>query len=305
MKLPPLRAVHYFESVARLLSFSKAADELNVTQSAVSHQVRLLEEYLGEHLFVRQGRKLSLSQTGAFYLEEITPAIYSIAKASQKIREGEGGQLRLAIYSSLAVKWLIPRLSDFKRTHPEIELTLNMVASDTEFSDNVGDCFITVIPPKKNFHITPLVKEILYPLCSRNLWNELQNQPLPESIVNQPLLSSESIYWQKGKDWQRWCEEQAITLPRDANMQYFSHMLLAIEAARYDQGIVLASEYMITERDLENDLIYIPSPGLVSGDTYYFMCKKNRARQPEIIKLENWLKQQALSTPGPNQWIES
>ncbi|GAM77765.1 D-serine dehydratase transcriptional activator [Vibrio ishigakensis] len=301
MKLPPLRAVHYFESVARLLSFSKAAEELNVTQSAVSHQVRLLEEYLGEQLFVRQGRKLSLSQSGALYLEEITPAIYSISKASQKIREGEAGQIRLAIYSSLAVKWLIPRLSEFKRAHPEIELIPNMVANDTEFSDNIADCFITVAPPQKNFHIVPLVKEILYPLCSRTIWNELQDKKLPDAILELPLLSSESIYWEKGKDWQRWCEELGVDLPKDANMQYFSHMLLAIEAARYDQGVVLASEYMITERDLENDLVYIPSPGLVSGDTYYFMCKKSRVRQPEIIKLENWLKQQAMNTPGPNQ----
>ncbi len=72
MKLPPLRAVHCFESVARNLSFSLAAEELNVTQSAVSHQIRLLEEYLGEELFIRQGRKLSLSQIGESYLEEIS-----------------------------------------------------------------------------------------------------------------------------------------------------------------------------------------------------------------------------------------
>lgn len=92
MKLPPLRAVHYFESVARLLSFSKAAEELNVTQSAVSHQVRLLEEYLGEQLFVRQGRKLSLSQSGALYLEEITllstPFLKQV-KRSEKVRLGK------------------------------------------------------------------------------------------------------------------------------------------------------------------------------------------------------------------------
>ena len=127
MKLPPLRAVHCFESVARNSSFSLAAEELNVTQSAVSHQIRLLEDYLGESLFIRQGRKLSLSDTGTRYLEDISPAISSIAMASQKVREGDKGSIRLAIYSSLAVKWLIPRLSDFKRLHPEIDLTLNMV----------------------------------------------------------------------------------------------------------------------------------------------------------------------------------
>ncbi len=88
MKLPPLRAVHCFESVARNLSFSLAAEELNVTQSAISHQIRLLEEYLGEVLFIRQGRKLSLSQIGESYLEEISPAVASIAKAARELEKG-------------------------------------------------------------------------------------------------------------------------------------------------------------------------------------------------------------------------
>lgn len=187
MKLPPLRAVHCFEVVARNLSFSLAAEELNVTQSAVSHQIRLLEDYLGESLFIRQGRKLSLSDSGARYLEDISPAISSIAMASQKVREGDKGSIRLAIYSSLAVKWLIPRLADFKRLYPEIDLTLNMVAGDPEQTDSVGDCFITVQRPKRNYMAVKLYAETLYPVCSHKIWKEIQDQSIPTHCGNIPF----------------------------------------------------------------------------------------------------------------------
>ncbi|MFH4509488.1 LysR family transcriptional regulator [Vibrio alginolyticus] len=294
MKLPPLRAVHCFESVARNSSFSLAAEELNVTQSAVSHQIRLLEDYLGESLFIRQGRKLSLSDTGTRYLDDISPAISSIAMASQKVREGDKGSIRLAIYSSLAVKWLIPRLSDFKRLHPEIDLTLNMVVGDPEQTDSVGDCFITVEKPKRNYMSVKLYAETLYPVCSHKIWKELQDQPIPEALWRYPILSTDSIYRERGKDWAEWCRAGGYTLPKDVDVQHFSHMLLAIEAARYDQGIAFANDFMLNERDKAHDLVYIPSHGLETGDSFYFIHKKSRAKQAEIIKLTNWLKQQCL-----------
>ncbi|WP_319534647.1 LysR substrate-binding domain-containing protein [uncultured Vibrio sp.] len=294
MKLPPLRAVHCFESVARNLSFSLAAEELNVTQSAVSHQIRLLEDYLGESLFIRQGRKLSLSDTGAQYLDDISPAISAISMASQKVREGEKGSIRLAIYSSLAVKWLIPRLSDFKRLHPEIELTLNMVASDPDQTDSVGDCFITVQKPKRNYVSVHLYQDILYPVCSHKIWKEMQEKPMPEAFWQYPLLSTDSVYRERGKDWSEWCAAGGFSLPASVDMQHFSHMLLAIEAARYDQGIAFANDFMLNERDIAQDLVYIPSHGLDTGYSFYFVYKKSRAQQAEIIKLTNWLKQQCL-----------
>lgn len=291
MKLPPLRAVHCFESVARNLSFSNAAEELNVTQSAVSHQIRILEEYLGENLFIRQGRKLSLSDSGEQYLEEISPAIASIAKASQRIREGEQGSIRLALYSSLAVKWLIPRLSEFRRLYPEIELTLNMVAEDPELTDSIGDCFITVDQPKRNFVAEPLYNEVLFPVCSHKIWKEIHDKPLPEALWYYPILSTDSVYRERGKDWSKWCEAGGFQLPDDVDIQHFSHMLLAVEAAKYDQGITFANGYMMTERDLQ-DLVMLPSHGLETGDSFYFVYKKSRARQPEIKKLSSWLQQQ-------------
>ena len=132
MKLPPLRAVQYFEVVARLLSFSRAALELNVSQSAVSHQIRLLEDFLGERLLLRQGRLLSLTPQGEVYFEGISAGLGQIAQSSEQLRGGGEMRVRLAVYSSFAVKWLIPRLAGLRQLHPELDLSLEMVAEDPE-----------------------------------------------------------------------------------------------------------------------------------------------------------------------------
>ncbi|MGF1765642.1 LysR family transcriptional regulator [Aliivibrio kagoshimensis] len=296
MKLPPLRAVQYFEAVARYNSFSKSAEEMNVTQSAVSHQVRLLEEYLGESLFTRQGRNLSLTPIGERYFEEISNALVNISQSSQQIREGESGKIRLAIYSSLAVKWLIPRLENLKQLHPEIELTLNMVAENPVLSEQVADCFITISPAKKNYVSEFLYKEQLYPVCSRKLWQQIQDKPLPEAMWQLPLLTVKSVFPTStaGEDWTKWAQLGNFTIPKNVQVTHFSHMILAAEAARYDQGIALLNNYFMSDQDRQHDFVRIPMHDLPTGDNFYFVYKKAREKQSEIVTLGRWLKQQCF-----------
>ncbi|SEL85013.1 DNA-binding transcriptional regulator, LysR family [Colwellia chukchiensis] len=296
MKLPPLRALQCFEAVARLHGFSKAADALNVTQSAVSHQVRLLEDYLGEPLFNRQGRSFSLTLTGEHYFKEISSALGSIANVSQHIRHGESGNIRLAVYSSLAVKWLIPRLDDFHKQYPEITLSLNMVTDEPECNDQLADCFITVTPPKENFVSQFLYAEKLYPVCGQALWQQIRDKPLPEALWSHPLLSVQSSNSSDGiaQDWLRWCQHGGFTLPKTVKINQFSHVLLAAEATRYDLGISLIDHYLITAQDRQQNFVRIPMHELLTGDSFYFVFKKNRSRQGDIIKLGRWLKQQCF-----------
>ncbi|MFT5880847.1 MAG: LysR family glycine cleavage system transcriptional activator [Moritella sp.] len=294
MKLPPLRALQCFEAVARLNSFSKAADNLNVTQSAVSHQVRLLEEYLGESMFIRRGRTLALTEVGERYFEEVSHSLCSLSNASQLIREGKSGKIRLALYSSLAVKWLIPRLGNLRKQYPEIELTLNMIADDPDCSDQVADCFITVDPPKRNFVSQFLYAERLYPVCGSKLWQQIQDKPLPEALWQHPLLSVESFYPGEdlGEDWLRWCQLGGFELPKTVRINHFSHMLMAAEAAKYEQGITLINHYLMNDQDRQHNFVRIPMHELLTGDNFYFVYKKSRAQQTDLVKLGRWLKQQ-------------
>ena len=146
MKLPPLKALPVFEAVARLNSFSLAADELAVSQSAVSHQIKQLETYLGEQLFWRSGRTLSLTDEGRQYLDAVSSALLQIERASEQILGHEESLLRLSVFSSFAVRWLVPRLPDLKRLHPQLDLALEMSSGNPVLSDRVADCFITVKP---------------------------------------------------------------------------------------------------------------------------------------------------------------
>jgi len=294
VKLPPLRALQCFEAVARLSSFSKAAEQLNITQSAVSHQVRRLEDYLGESMFNRKGRTLSLTDTGERYYDEVSSSLVNIANASQQIREGKSGKIRLALYSSLAVKWLIPRLDNLRQQYPEIELSLNMVSDEPDCRDQIADCFITVTPPKRHFVSQFLYAERLYPVCGKKLWQQIQDKPLPEVLWQYPLLSVQSVFPNSplGEDWRRWCKLGGFTLPQTAKMNYFSHMIMAAEAARYDQGITLVNHYLMNDQDRQHNFVRIPMHEILTGDNFYFVYKNARAKQTDIVKLGRWLKQQ-------------
>jgi len=296
MKLPPLRALQCFEAVARLSSFSKAAESLNVTQSAVSHQVKLLEEYLGESMFSRKGRAFSLTEIGERYFEEVSNSLGNLSNASQLIRHGKSGNIRLALYSSLAVKWLIPRLEDFRRQYPEIELTLHMVADDPDCNLQVADCFITVSPPKRNFVSEFLYAEKLYPVCGQKLWQQIRDKPLPEALWSHSLLSVQHSGSNEhlGEDWLRWCEYGEFELPKTVKISHVSHVLLAAEAARYDLGIALIDNYIMTDQERQHNFVHIPMHEFVTGDKFYFVYKETRAKQTDIVKLGRWLKQQCF-----------
>lgn len=293
MKLPPLRAVQCFESVARLNSFSKAAEHLNVTQSAVSHQVKLLEQYLNEPLFNRSGRSFSLTDAGNRYYQEVSHSLTSLASATQKIRYGEPGHIRLALYSSLAVKWLIPRLESFKHDSPDIDLTLNMIVDEADFSDRVADCFITTTPPKGEFVSLFLFAEKLYPACGKGMWQQLKNQSLPNELWKHPLLSVQydESEQRSTNDWQQWCKSGGFELPKNVRVNHFSHVILAAEAARYNLGITLIDAFFIASQH-DNHLVKLPLHGVETGCKFYFVYKKSRAKQTDIITLSRWLKAQ-------------
>ena len=294
IKLPPLRALQCFEVVARLGSFSKAAIELNVTQSAISHQVKLLEEYLDETLIDRKGRSFSITEVGENYFEEVSQSLSHLSNVSQQLQGRKSGKIRLALYSSLAVKWLIPRLGSLHRQYPEIELTLNMVADEPDCTDSVADCFITVNPPKYNFISQFLYSERLYPVCGHKIWQQIKDKPLPDALWQHPLLSVTYSTSSKNvaEDWLQWCKQGGFELPDDVKINHFSHVLLAAEAARYDQGITLINNYLMTDKERQHNFVRIPMHEQTTGDDFYFVYTKSRSKQTDIVKLGNWLKLQ-------------
>lgn len=304
--LPPLKALPAFEAVARLSSFSRAAEEMNLTQSAISHQIRALEDSLGEALFIRAGRNVSLTQAGEQFLEEVAPALARIERAAGRLRGSSDERLRLAVPSSLAVCWLIPRLPQFQRQHPEIELDLEMLSDMPHMSDRIADCFLTVRYRQRGYQSRRLYVEQLFAICSRPYWQQMQKrlkedrlieheQPRaldPQWLLRFRLLSAASLFDRPGEDWRRWFSANGRRLPSDARLHHFSHMLLAHEAARHDQGIALSNDYML-DTAADPDLVRLPVPLMATGDEFHLAYKSSRRNEPAIRALAGWLEEQA------------
>ncbi|MGL5393215.1 MAG: LysR family transcriptional regulator, partial [Shewanella sp.] len=165
-KIPPLRALQVFEAAARQTHFSKAADELCITQSAVSHQVRVLEDYFGEPLFDRRGRKLQLTPKGQELFIELERIFNELSDLNLKIGNSPNQPLCLAVYSSFAVKWLVPRLADFRRQHPSVKIRLEMLTQDPDLRTSSADIFIASKLNQRGYWQQLLHKERLIPVCS-------------------------------------------------------------------------------------------------------------------------------------------
>ncbi|GAA3579455.1 LysR family transcriptional regulator [Marinobacter xestospongiae] len=306
MKLPPLKALPVFEAVARLNSFSLAAEELAVSQSAVSHQIKQLETYLGEKLFLRSGRQLTLTEDGKQYLEAVGSALLQIERASEQMLGREESRLRLACFSSFAVRWLIPRLPDLQRAQPQLDLALEMTIQNPQLSDRVADCFITIDTSSSAFSYELLYKERLFPVCSSDYWQRICRQLgldrqagedreglAPEQLAAFPLLSTQTIFNRQAGDWQAWYEVAGMGIPDNARIQHFSHMLLALEAARYHQGIVLTNDYMLSTLEDADDFVRLPCHHVITGDRFHFAWKTSRRRELGIQTLRRWLVEQA------------
>lgn len=310
MKLPPLRALPVFEAVARLNSFSAAARELNVSQSAISHQVQGLERYLGEALFLRQGRRLALTGQGRAYRDHISSALQQIERASEDLLGREAARLRLAVLSSFAVRWLIPRLPSLQSQYPDLDVALEMTGEAPELSDRVADCFITISRSSRAFTYDLLYEERLFPICSPAYWERMadalgldrearRNPDLvltTGQIARFPLLSTTNIYGRPAGDWEAWFRDGGDALPDSARIQHFSHMLMALEAARFDQGIALTNDYMFHQQTDRESFVRLPSHALITGDRFYIAHKTSRRNESTIRRLRHWLIQEAVAT---------
>ncbi len=308
MKLPPLRSLPVFEAVARLNSFSLAAEELAVSQSAVSHQIKQLETYLGEKLFWRSGRTLTLTDEGRQYLDGIGTALMQIERVSEQLLGHEESRLRLSVFSSFAVSWLVPRLPDLQRQHPQLELSLEMSSENPVLSDRVADCFITTRPASAAFSYELLYTERLFPVCSQDYWQRILRELgrdsqvegrdeaglSPEDVSRFPLLSTHSIFDKAAGDWEAWYRGMDQKIPATARIQHFSHMILALEAARFHQGIALTNDYMMSTRKDSGDFVRLPFHAVMTGDNFYFAWKTSRRSERGIQILRRWLVDEAI-----------
>jgi LysR family transcriptional regulator, glycine cleavage system transcriptional activator len=294
--LPPLNALRAFEAAARHLSFTAAASELNVTQAAISHQIKALEERLGLKLFRRVGRNLLLSDAAQAYLPEIGAAFDRIAGATRRLHQHDaGGVLSATVLPSFAAKWLLPRLGRFRAAHPEIDLR---ISSSVETVDLMREDFDIALRAGSGdypgLRADAILSESFFPVCSPALLAGPLPLRAPDDLRHHTLLHDEP------RDlWQLWFKMVGIADIDATRGPGFSDSGMLIWAAIEGQGVAIAKGTLAAD-DLRAGRLVRPFDQSMPADfSYWLVCPEASADRPKIVAFREWLLAEAGAVPPP------
>lgn len=285
-KLPPLKALKGFESTARQLSFRKAAEELNLTHPAISHQIQSLEENLGVKLFNRNSRQMSLTPEGHRYYPIVQEALDILINGSEMIRRSANPtSLRVQTYISISIRWLSHRLPRFRTLHPELDLQLISCIEEQDFNEKVADIGLIFRrqPPEDHLCWIPLFKPMLFPVCSPTLTNNTTNLR-PEDLLKYPLITVTSEAWQ----WQDFFEPAGICSVASSAISVDS-TAMAIEMAMDGEGITLVNG-PFADKDLAAGRLIRPTLHCVKEHGEWgLVCRQDMRGQTDINAFIEWL----------------
>ncbi|SDL26514.1 LysR family transcriptional regulator, glycine cleavage system transcriptional activator [Modicisalibacter muralis] len=293
-RLPSLTALRAFECAARHGHFGHAADELNVTDSAISHQVRLLEEQLGTTLFVRQGRHMRPTPQARRLLHSLQQAFELVGEACEAIANpSTQAVLRVAITAELAQKWLIGRLADFFAYHANVTLHIHDQAYESSVIDpDIDIAILYGAGPEdaSDYFVRPLPLLRFFPVCSPGLFNS-GRLAHPVDLARHCLLHDD----QDGKTWTAWLTTHAGDIQPDRHL-HFSHAGLALEAAARGQGIALGDDLTAAEDLAQGRLVRPFAESVTSLGQYALVCDRQRLEKPAVAQFIAWCTEQ-LTAP--------
>ena len=307
-RLPPLNALRVFEAAARHLSFKEAANELHITQAAVSHQVKSLEEYLGVQLFRRGARGVQLTEAARVCLPKLREGFDALAAAVEMIRSrGTEAELVITAPPVFTARWLMPRLADFAQREPKIELRVfgssKMVdAGALDTSSLVGHLDLRTESSEVQIHLGAghyaghradrLFEVAITAVASPQLESKLKR---PEDLARQTLLHDDAMeIVAGGHAWQKWLEAAGVANQVDADRgPRFSTNILSLEAASQQLGVALALRPLI-DADIASGRLIAPFEAEVKPNSaYYLVCPEVIADRPSVKTFRKWLLAQA------------
>lgn len=293
--IPPLAGLRAFEAVARLMSFRLAAAELSVTASAVSHQVRSLEEALSVQLFERGPHGVTVTSAGQRFLPEVQAALDRLSLAVADLHKGRpNAPLTISMLPTFAVRWMIPRVADFKRKHPEIEVRLDASMEVASFTGSDVDLAIRYGEGRwPGLHCEPLIAERLIPVCSPALMDGPRPLKTPADLSHHVLLRNDA----HPEDWPLWLKAarlKGIDLDRGPS---FGYSELLLRAAAEGLGVAVARQHLV-EAELKAGSLVAPFDITHDvGIRYWFVCPPRALDDPRVATFRAWL----LAEAGPAQ----
>ena len=290
-KLPPLNALRAFEAAGRYLSFTGAAQELLVTQSAVSRHVGALEDWLGVKLFFRRQRGIELTARGEAYFRALSSSLDQIDHATRRVRDNtDETLLRLKLPPTFAIRWLVPRLYRFKALHPGIEVQVTTSHNPGDFEREDVDVFVhseAGAPSGEGYR--RLFGEVLTPVCSPRLLESGTPLKAPEDLSRQVLLSSTN----RPRDWPLWLAAAGVPGLEIGDAMTFDNAALAYQAAIDALGVVIAQKALIQDELSSGRLVAPLELQLPTQGAYYLAFHPHRPKAPRVAAFEAWLMAEA------------
>ncbi|WP_079433759.1 LysR substrate-binding domain-containing protein [Zoogloea sp. LCSB751] len=285
MRLPSLSALRAFEAAARLRSFKKAAEELAVTGTAISHRIRVLEEYLERPLFLRKVRAVELTPNGQVLLAAVSSGFQTIAAAIEQVRQPRRASVTLSATPAFATKWLVPKLAAFQAAHPGIDLHVHASNEPVDLNAGTADLAIRYGHGRYQGVTTTLLLEdrfapVASPACLAMMDKDASQWPLIHFDWHRP--PAVDLTWSA---WAHQTERKPSDLSGGIRYSEESH---AIQAAVAGQGVALLS-LLLVEDELRLGLLKIVAEPVLKGMSYHLVKSTQRPVSDAVSMVEDWL----------------
>jgi len=287
-RLPPLDALRAFALSAQLGAFTRAAERLGVSQSAVTRQIAVLEANLGAKLFERGRRGVELTREGEAYFEEVAPAFDILSAATARLRQRrEEEVLRLGVYPVFAVKWLIPRLADLQSWAPGVRIELDTSVEPIDFHRSPLDAAIQVVrEPRGDIHTEMLLPDEVEPICSPGLLLDLGHAPTLDDLGRFNLIHARY----RRADWPDWAAAQQRPDLAEGPGLEFPSSVLAYQAAQEGLGVAMGQPALL-ETDFARGVLVRPfRKPLRRSQGYHLITPADREPPLRVRALRAWLR---------------
>lgn len=297
-KIPSLQALACFESAARHESYTRAAQELALTQSAISRQIGALEDFLGVCLFRRSRHGVALTREGANYARQIAPRLQALERDTLDAmsRQGPLGHISLAAVPTFATRWLIPRLSRLKEEHPELVIHIETRTRPFMFADSGFDAAIFPGTPEQviNWAGTQAVKlfdEEVVPVCAPS-WLRGRKRLKLEELATLPLLQQST----RPEAWRLWFDAMKVNAPGVLAGPRYELFSMTSAAAAEGLGLALVPRILVEQELSQGDLVIAYPHALKSGRNYYLITPERGGQRSTLVELCKWVQNQASVT---------
>ncbi|ALR18092.1 LysR substrate-binding domain-containing protein [Vibrio natriegens] len=297
-KRPPLKSLYAFVAVAETGSMTEAAGVLSVSHSAISQAIKSLESIIGQPLFQRVGRQVQLNSVGQKYYNDIAPALKTIVDATEAVtHQPQSNRITLNMINSLAIHWWVPRVDNFQQYAPNADIRLSNLIGPFDLNQEGVD--VAIIHGKsdewEDYYCEKLGDDELLLVCSPDLLDSSQDIPSAAELLQRyPAIYAENL--RRKQDWSVWCQGNSLPVPKKQNNLSFIASIHAVQAAIRKLGVFVTHRLFVRDEIKHGLLVEIGSPVKNPHLEFFFVCKPEKLRNENVLKLKSWLSKEFNNT---------